>query len=299
MSRHEATWSRAWREAAPWLPAVDRALLLFMAVLAALAAGFHPHPARILFYLAGMALALLALALAGQRLTAARVVHDFFPLPAVITIFNLAGPLIGAANPARWDATFAALDLRLFGSLVDAWHGALSRPAWLTDTASVFYVSYYVIPVGMVVALYRDRRAEFGELIFALTATLLVSYTGYFLFPTTGPRVPEADEAVVLGGGALSAAVRDFLRFAEINQLDAFPSGHTALSLVFLAYGWRLFPRLRAPLLVAVVGIVFATVYLSLHYIVDLCAGAAVAVVVLRAVHFLSATTPPRSWPPT
>jgi membrane-associated phospholipid phosphatase len=227
----------------------------------------------------------VAAAAAGRRFAAARAIHSFYPLPAVIVIFNLAGPLIGAANPARWDATFAAADLRVFGPLAPAWRAALSRPAWLTDLASILYFSYYVIPVAMGVALYaRRRQAEFDELTFGLIATLLASYVGYFLFPTTGPRVPEVDELQVLGGGAVSAWVRAFLRVAEINQFDAFPSGHTALSLVFLHYGWRMFPRVRAPLALATAGIIFATVYLSLHYVVDLLGGAALALLVTRVV---------------
>jgi len=267
----------------PWLKAVDRMILAAAAALAAVAAVFHPQPLPILTWLAVLALGLPAAAVAGRRSPAARAVHAFFPLPAVIAIFSLAGPLIGAANPARWDATFAAADLRLFGPLAPAWRAALGRPAWLTDLASVLYFSYYVIPVAMGAVLYaRRRQAEFDELTFGLIATLLASYAGYFLFPTSGPRVPAADELRVLGGGAVSAWVRAFLRVAEVNQLDAFPSGHTALSLVFLHYGWRMLPRLRAPLAAAVAGIVFATVYLSLHYVVDLLAGAALALVMVR-----------------
>jgi len=266
-----------------WITGVDRLILAAVAVLAVMAAVFHPRPLPIVVSLVATALGLVVAAAAGRRHAVARAVHAFFPLPAVIAIFNLAGPLIGAVNPARWDATFAAADLRLFGPLAPAWRAALARPAWLTDLASVLYCSYYVIPVAMAVALYAYRRqAEFDELTFGLISTLLASYVGYFLFPTSGPRIPAADELRILGGGAVSAWVRDFLRVAEVNQLDAFPSGHTALSLVFLYYGWRMFPRARAPLAAAVAGIVFATVYLSLHYVVDLCAGAALALAMTR-----------------
>jgi len=58
---------------------------------------------------------------------------------------------------------------------------------------------------------------------------------------------------------------------------DAFPSGHTTVSLVYLACGWRLFPRWRGALVVVVAGIVFSTVYLSLHYVIDVVAGVALA----------------------
>jgi len=256
---------------------VDRMMLAFVGGLAALAVLAYPNPMGVLPTLLVLALAFVAAAAWGRRSELGRVTHAFLPLPVVVTLFNVAGPLIGAANSARWDPTMASLDAHFFGALVPAWRQLLGRPLWLSDLASFAYVSYYFIPFGMCIALWvQERWRDFDDLAFLLIATLLVSYVGYFLFPTTGPRVPQELEAQVLGGGAVSMRVRDFLRAAEVNQLDAFPSGHTALSLVFLGAGWRLFPRwsVRIPLLVAVVGIIFATVYLSLHYVIDLCAGA-------------------------
>jgi len=273
-----------------WLAPIDRMMLAFVALLATVAVLVDPSPLPVLATLSLLAASFFVTGLWGTRSELGRVVHAFLPLPVVVTVFNVAGPLIGAANPARWDATFASFDAHVFGALVPAWRGLLGRPAWLSDLASIAYVSYYFIPFGMCIALWvQRRRRDYDDLAFVLIATLLVSYAGYFLFPTTGPRVPQDLEVAVLGGGNVSARVRDFLRAAEINVLDAFPSGHTALSLVFLGYGWRFFPRwgVRVPLLLAVAGIVFATVYLSLHYVVDLCAGATQALLMPLAVRGL------------
>jgi membrane-associated phospholipid phosphatase len=262
-------------------------MLVFIAFLAAVAATVHPEPTHFLVLLGILALAIVAGAFLGARSELGRVAHGFLPLPIVVTLFNVAGPLIGVLNPSRFDATMAALDAAWFGPFVPGWFHLLGRPSWLTDGASLFYVSYYVIPLAMCIALWVQRRwKDFDDLAFALITTLLLTYVGYFIVPTTGPRVPLELELQVLGGGTFSARVRDFLRAAEVNQLDAFPSGHTALSLVYLGYGWRLFPswKLRIPLLASVVGIVFATVYLSLHYVVDLVAGAVLALSVPFAV---------------
>ncbi len=259
---------------------VDRMMLAFIAFLAMVAVYVHPESLHYLVLLGLMALAFGVAALWGRRSELGRVLHAFLPLPIVVTIFNVAGPLIGELNPLRFDSTMAALDAAWMGPVVPAWRHLLGRPAWLTDGASLFYVSYYIIPFGMCIALWVLRRwRDFDDLAFGLITTLLLTYVGYFLVPTTGPRVPHELEQQVLGGGTFSERVRDFLRAAEVNQLDAFPSGHTALSLVYLGYGWRLFPtwKVRIPLAASVIGIVFATVYLSLHYAVDLIAGALLA----------------------
>ncbi len=269
-----------------WFPPIDRMMLAFIAFLA-VASLAHEEPAHFLVLLAVMAAAFVVTAAWGRQSELGRVAHAFLPLPVVVTIFNVAGPLIGVLNPTRWDTTMAHLDAAWLGPVVPAWRNLLGRPDWLTDGASLFYVSYYFIPFGMCIALWVQRRwKDFDDLAFGLITTLLLTYLGYFILPTTGPRVPHDLEQQVLGGGTFSARVRDFLRAAEVNQLDAFPSGHTALSLVYLGYGWKLFPswKVRLPLAVSVVGIIFATVYLSLHYAVDLMAGAVLALLVPLAV---------------
>jgi membrane-associated phospholipid phosphatase len=227
---------------------------------------------------ASLAVVIIVAARMRPRSTAARLLHDFLPALSVLCVFNWTGPVVAATSLRTWDATMAALDRALFGSLPAWWFGLLGRPWWLTDAASIAYVSYYAIPVAMAAVLYaQGRREAFDDFAFTVVAAFLVSYACYFLLPTTGPRVPEEMEELILGGSALSSAVRGFLRVSEGNLLDAFPSGHTALSLVFLACGWRLFPRWRALLVLDVTAIIFSTVYLSLHYVVDLVAGVALA----------------------
>ncbi len=269
------------------LLAVDRLMLAFLAALSLVAAVTHPQPTTILASAAGLAGAVLVGAAFGTREGWGRVIHGFAPLPIIVAVFNLCGPVIEHANPARWDAALAVLDVRLFGSLVETWRNALGRPALLTDLASIAYASYYVIPFTMAVALWRRRRREdFDHLVFTMAGTLLASYASYFLFPALGPRVPHPLEAQVLGGGRVSEWVRAFVALSEGNRLDAFPSAHTALSLVFLVDGFRLFPRWRwrVALTVAVSSIIFSTVYLSWHYIVDIVAGAAFAVLALAVI---------------
>ncbi len=260
------------------LAAVDRLILAYLAGLAVLTLAYHPQPWLLLAPIAAVAIALVATARSHPHSRLGRWVHDFFPIVGVLATFNLSGPVIAVTNTMRWDAHFVTWDRVLFGAAPAVWIGILGRPAWLTDAASIVYFSYYLIPVAMGVALYRgDRLAEFDEMVFALVATFLVSFVCYFAAPAFGPRVSTEAAAGVLGGGPASEAVRWFITTFEGNKLDAFPSGHTALSLTFLAFGWRLFPRWRVTLALLVAGIIFSTVYLSLHYIVDVLAGVLLA----------------------
>lgn len=217
----------------------------------------------------------MLVAAVADRSAALTATHDFLPVVTTVAIFELLGQIIPAVNPEPWDPFFAALDERWFGELRRVWFGAFGRPSWLTDLASAAYVAYYPLPVAIGAVLYRRKPREvFERYVVTVVVSFYASYAGYVFFPTLGPRT---EDATLLGGGTLSAAVRTFVRMAEGNPLDAFPSGHTAVSLVCLRLGWHHVPGWRAPLLLLVATIVFATVYLSYHYVVDLVAGGLLA----------------------
>jgi len=259
------------------------ALALLLLSLAA-AVSRTPEAGARLLATAGLLAVVLGLARTGARAGPLGLVRDFAPVAIVISIYLLLQPLIVALNPLRYDRLLAEVDARWFASLAAAWRGALGRPAWFTDLVYAAYVSYYLLPVAVLVAA-RARRGPgvFEHVAFTLLLAFYLSYLGYFLWPASGPRVPDADEALVLGGGAVAGAVRAFLRAAEATTLDAFPSGHTALSLVPAALGSRLFPR-WAPALWAWAGaVVFATVYIQVHYVADVVAGLGLALAALAA----------------
>lgn len=263
----------------------DRLTILWLTVLIVVASAARPVPLAAAALAATTVVAVVATAAWGTRSPVGRVAHDFFPIAMIFAVFNLAGPIVAAANPRRWDGVLASADERFFGNLAVAWRDALGRPAWLTDLASLAYVSFYFVPLAIAIALYRSRpRREFDAFVFALMTAFFLPYVGYLAFPAYGPRV----SAGVLGGGRMTTIVQAILHAVEINRLDAFPSGHTTVSLTFLVLGARSFPRWRVPLMAVVAGILFSTVYLSLHYLVDLLAGALVAAIVPGAATLLA-----------
>ncbi len=207
-----------------------------------------------------------------------RVMHDFSPALVLPVLFNTLGPLIDCASPAQWDSTFAALDERFFGALAEHWRGVLGRPPWLTDLTYIAYVSYYLVPVVLGVILYRRATPEaFRRLVFSVVLTFYASYVGYFMFPTVRPRAPLNTEALPIGGGAVSQGLRLAIDFVERTRTDAFPSGHTALALLCLYFAWQISGVVFAVFTPIVTAIIFSTVYLHYHYIVDVVVGVALA----------------------
>jgi len=266
------------------LSAVDNLSLSFIGGLAGLTLAchglLHATTSVVLCVLATLALAVLIAGWWASRTPLGETVHAFLPVLLLPVLFNTLGPIIDCVNPHRWDATFSQVDASLFGQAALHWHLAFGRPWWLTDLTYIMYVSYYALPLVLGVLLYRQgRRGDFDELVMTVVVCFYLSYVGYLIFPTFGPRIPIEDEATVLGGGAISHGVRMFLHFAERTTTDAFPSGHTAVALVCLFLGCRLLPSSRVPLTLMVAGIIFTTVYLHYHYVVDVVAGVALGAV--------------------
>ncbi len=200
--------------------------------------------------------------------------RDVAPVIMVLGVYLLLQPLVAAANSIRWDAALAAVDARWFPSIASSWRGAFGRPAALTDLVYIAYASFYLLPV--VVALlvrFRIGPGPFERVTFTILLGFYLSFLGYFLWPAEGPRVPRALEAAQLGGGAISRAVRVFLHQVEATTLDAFPSGHTALSLVPAILATRFLPGLGPFFWAWALAILFSTVYISVHYVADVAAG--------------------------
>ena len=73
--------------------------------------------------------------------------------------------------------------------------------------------------------------------------------------------------------GATAQAIHDFLDRIENIKLDAFPSGHTALSVLCLVILFKLRSRAAKWLVPGVIGLIVSTVSLRYHYAVDVLAG--------------------------
>jgi membrane-associated phospholipid phosphatase len=118
-----------------------------------------------------------------------------------------------------------------------------------------------------------------------------LSYIGYFALPGVGPRFTLHDFSALdtdLPGLWLTPLLRGIINAGEsipqshidavnVVQRDVFPSGHTELTIIVMALGFRYRTKARWLLLALGSLLIVATVYLRYHYVVDLIAGALLA----------------------
>ena len=108
-------------------------------------------------------------------------------------------------------------------------------------------------------------------------ALFLLSYIGYLLVPAIGPALHSAiSRQGTCRFPQFIKTIQDALNTLEKNKTDAFPSGHTAVSLVCLYYAWKEREKMLFAVLIPVVtGLLISTVYLRYHYVIDVVAGIA------------------------
>jgi len=205
-------------------------------------------------------------------------VHDFSPLLFIVLIYESLGDLIQYLHPDI-DPFLIRIDHLLFGVHPTLWMQRWIVP-WFTDIMSFAYVTYYFLPVILILTLYlKNRRPGLNESIFILTFGYYISFIGYILFPAVGPRYAMAHlYSVPLEGSLLTDLVRDVLNAIEHNKRDCMPSGHTqiALMVLFLAHRYERF--VYYVFLPLVCGLILSTVYLRYHYVIDLFVGAGLAI---------------------
>jgi len=205
-------------------------------------------------------------------------IHDFSPILFVVLIYESLGDLIQHLHPDI-DLFLIRIDFFLFGVHPTVWIERWIIP-WFTDVMSFAYVSYYFLPVILVLTLYlKNQTQDLHRSIFILTLGYYISFIGYILFPAIGPRNTLTHlQSVPLEGSLLTDLVRDGLNAIEHNKRDCMPSGHTQIALMVLFLAYRCQRFLFYLFLPLVCGLILSTVYLRYHYVIDLMAGTSIAI---------------------
>ncbi len=227
--------------------------------------------------------------LAGSRV---RGLAEWSPLAAVLcgweAMRNLAPalelkPSFGILQPELWlfrghlptVELQAALHRASFGHQLDV-------------LATAVYIGFFPAMLGVGAVLWFRDRSAFLQYTTALVAVGLVAYSLFLLLPSAPPWL-AARHGMIHGltrvfTETMPDLVAPYLQALNPDPVAAIPSLHAAIPLLgFLALR-RSLPRLSLALLAWSVTIWFCVVYLGEHYVLDVAAGALLAVVLWRLV---------------
>jgi hypothetical protein len=251
-------------------------LLLALAAMTAIAWGHPatvPLTARASFVTVGALFAIAALALGENRNGWRYWCRELLPVPVVPYIFLNLGRLIPVVNPRTYDKELEALDRVLLGHEAQAALYSLPLPAWIADVLTLAYSTFFFLAIALAVVLAARRDPFLPQVTAAVVFTFVVSYAGYFVVPAYGPRTTVAQQRYLsLPPGLVGDHVREHLDHWEKTKTDAFPSGHTMVTLAVLYCARRRYRLLYNVLLPIGTLLIAATILLTYHYVVDILA---------------------------
>jgi len=210
-----------------------------------------------------------------------RWLKTFNPLIIIPTNFKELHYLVHNVNPVDFDELLIKIDYAIFGVHPTVWLEQFSHPI-IVEYLQIVYASFYFLPVILVLILCKRKDHEnINFFVYIIVLGFYVSYATYFLVPAIGPRFTLDDLQLnpVMGLWATQPII-DALNFLEDIQRDAFPSGHTEMTILTMIYARRYSKKYYWILLIIGSSLIFSTVFLRYHYVIDVVAGALLAYVV-------------------
>jgi len=253
--------------------------LLFLTAILLLIILFYPQfPNGPVLLAQSVALILMVLIVSGVRSRwgvhkAVRSLCTFFYLAFIIAVFQWIGDVIPHLGH-NVDRLLIKIDFALFAVHPTIWLERLVAP-WLTDILCLAYVTYFFIPVILIVILIvQGHEQQCMVAVFTLLLGFYSVFLAYIVMPAVGPRFTLAHlQSTQLPGGAIAESILSLLNRLEYNKWDCFPSGHTQIVLISLWFAYKHNRTLFWIFLPMVAALILSTVYLRYHYVIDVVAG--------------------------
>lgn len=281
-------------------PLVRRARWVLAAAWVAALAGWTVTvgpPLSLRGILLWLSLAMLVASVGNPLGWAKSMLVDWLPLYVMLVAYDIVWSLVDNLTATAHVQPQLAFDQWLFGADGPVaplqrwlWHGAV-RP--FDYVVWAVYLSHFVVTLAVCAGLWMHARREFLAYRRRIVATWFTGLVVFALYPTVPPwmageqglipkvtRVlgelsrtvaPEQTQGALHdGGGKIELA----------NPVAAVPSMHSAFPLLLLLFFWNRAPLLRLLLVAYPLAMTFTLVYTGEHFVFDVLAGWAVAVVV-------------------
>ncbi len=215
--------------------------------------------------------------------------HYWYVVPITLLTFRQLYYMVNPIRVIDYDYVFIEIDRWIFGTDPTHLLHQLSNPL-LTELLQIIYGMFYLLPILLGLFLLRKKRfVAMDFAVFSIVYGFLLSYLGYFTLPGIGPRFTLHDFSTIneqLPGIFFTNFLRELVNVgesipsgtlnpADVVQRDIFPSGHTMITLIVVFLSVRLKSRSRFFFVPVGSLLIFSTVYLWYHYVIDLAGGLA------------------------
>lgn len=198
--------------------------------------------------------------------------------------------LVGILTKSSDVISLDSLDRAMFGFDFTAAVQNLFLSPTVTIVSTIFYATHiYLVLIAMVVFWYFSRKVYRGY-TYSIILTSYMALVTFTLFPTAPPWYSGvAVNLLPEGFNMLPNSINSFqqLLLSASDKLAAFPSLHAAYATLFSVYTIKLNPKFGYVSIPFLMGVLFSTIYLGQHYVIDLIAGIAYSLLAVFIVEML------------
>lgn len=258
----------------------DWAFLSYIFVVGLIVLIFHNRVPGWPLYIAAQAIIIIATLLVirffhQHTSNVLQMIRHWYPIFSFTFLYMQAGLFNQIVFQGYVDDFFYKIDIWLFGTNPNIWLYDRLNNFYFNELIHLCYFSYYVLPAAFGVILYVTKDKEFYRTLFGISITFYFCYFLYILIPAAGPLDLRQGRFV---DGGIMVQIMDWI-YSEVEKPGAaFPSSHVAIALITLMYAYRLHRTVFWVFLPFIIGLIFSTVYGFYHYVIDVIAGAGIAV---------------------
>ncbi len=284
---------------------VDYATQAYIGLVGLLILGFHnatvpAWPKLLAAHAAGLVLIhwLIQAQARNPRNWPLNFLRHFYPVLLYTAFFTETGLLNRMFFREYLDPMIAQWEQQIFGCQPSVLF--MEKLPWLvvSELFYISYFSYYVMIVGVGIALFVRSRRQFFHYISVVSFLFYVCYVIYIILPVIGSRaffrqvdgysLPEAIQQLAvtdLYPEAVQAGVFFHIMKWIYRAFEApgaaFPSSHVAVALCTVYFSFRYLRPIRFVHLAVACMLCLSTVYCRYHYVVDVLAGLLTAAILV------------------
>ena len=211
-------------------------------------------------------------------------IRDWVPFLVLLLSYEALQGIAGSLAASRGVFSIYPLDKMLWGfnltgSIQNAFYSDI-----VTDVSTFFYSLHFALVAILAITLWYSREILFKRYVTALVISSYVSLMVFLLVPTSPPWYLGVAVDLLTKPAAVPSnltpainAVDNATKSFVSDKFAAFPSLHAAYAILFGFYMTKLKLSYGLFAIPITIGVLFSTLYLGQHYLIDLIGGAAVA----------------------
>ncbi len=213
--------------------------------------------------------------------------HIWYLVPFIFIVYKELYFMIDPIQGKVYDFVLIIFDRLIFKADPTIQLYKIANPI-LTELLQIVYGTFFFLPIILGFDLmYQKKVKEFDYSTFIIVYGFCLSFIGYILIPAIGPRFTLHNfetTNIEMPGIFITNLLREIVNAGEsipsgtlypalLVQRDAFPSGHTQMTLLVMFLSIKYKSRLKWFFIPNGILLIFATVYLRYHYVTDLIGG--------------------------